>query len=86
MSSFNKYFYQNVGKKIRKYRTERGLTQEKLSEMLNLNLKYIGHVERFERKISNSTLIKLMELWQIQPEDFFKFNNKYNWENEKNKD
>ncbi len=44
--------YVNLGKNIRKYRSEKGLSQEKLSELLNVNSKFIGHVERVERYIS----------------------------------
>ncbi|MGM9993517.1 MAG: multiprotein-bridging factor 1 family protein [Candidatus Avigastranaerophilus sp.] len=44
--TFENDIYINLGKNIRKYRTERGLSQEKLSEMLDANLKFIGHVER----------------------------------------
>ena len=62
MSSFEDYFYKNIAKQVRKYRLERGYTQEKLSEILSKNLKYIGHIERCERKISNTMLIKLLEI------------------------
>jgi len=82
MSTFKKYFYRNIGKKIRYYREKNGLTQEKLAEILNYNEKYIGHVERCERYISNIALVKLLELWQIQPEDFYKFETKYPFEGE----
>ena len=77
MSNFEEYFYSNIGKKIRLYREQNGYTQEKLSEILDLNNKYIGHVERCERYISLKTVIKLLELWNIQPEEFFKFDKKY---------
>lgn len=80
MSSFEIYFYTNIAKKVRYYRKKNRLTQEQLSEMLGLNLKYIGHVERCERRISNTTLIKLFILLKIQPEEFYKFDNKYNFQ------
>ena len=76
MSSFSKYFYENVALKIRYYREKEGLTQEQLSEFLGKNLKYIGHVERCERYISMKMLIRLIEHWEIQPVDFFDFENK----------
>ncbi len=79
MSDFEKYFYKNIGQKIRFYRQQKGLTQEKLSEILDLNPKYIGHVERCERLISNKVLIKIFKLWHIQPEDFYKFDEKFHW-------
>ena len=73
MSSFEQYFYKKVGQKIKQYREERKLTQEQLSEILGLNYKYIGHIERCERKISTKILIKVMEFFQVQPKDFFNF-------------
>ena len=79
MSSFEDYFYKNLAKQVRKYRLERGYTQEKLSEILSKNLKYIGHIERCERKISNTMLIKLLEILKVQPVEFYSFNEQYKW-------
>lgn len=79
MSSFEEYFYKNIALQIRKYRIERGLTQEQLSEMLDKNEKYIGHIERYERKISNTTIIQLLDLWQLQPQVFYSFSDFYPW-------
>lgn len=56
MSSFEDYYYKNIAEQIRKYRLKNGLTQEELSDMLSKNLKYIGHIERCERKISNTVV------------------------------
>lgn len=81
MSSFEEYFYRNVAKQIRKYRIERKLTQEQLSEMLAKNIKYIGHIERCERQISTKILIKLLDILQIQPSEFYKFETSYDWRN-----
>ncbi len=79
MSSFESYFYRNIARKVKFYREKHGLTQEKLSEILGLNLKYIGHIERCERFVSNRTLIKLMELWKIPPKEFYDFDEEYLW-------
>ncbi len=79
MSSFEEYFYKNIASQIRKCRIERGLTQEQLSEMLDKNEKYIGHIERCERKISNTTIIQLLDLWQLQPQVFYNFSDFYTW-------
>ena len=73
MSSFEEYYYRNIAKQIRKYRLERQLSQEQLSEILCKNMKYIGHVERCERKISNTVLIKLLDILKLQPSEFFSF-------------
>lgn len=79
MSSFEDYFYKNIAIQVRKYRLERGYTQEQLSEMLSKNSKYIGHIERCERKISNTMLIKLLEILKVQPLEFYSFNEPYKW-------
>lgn len=79
MSSFEEYYYKNIGKKIRQYRLKLNYTQEGLSQLLGLNEKYIGHVERFERRISNKILASLLDTLKIQPSDFFDFEDKYDF-------
>lgn len=56
---FEKETYIKLGKNIRKYRLARNLSQEKLAELLGVNSKFIGHVERVERNISFRKLIHL---------------------------
>ncbi len=80
MSSFEDYYYKNIAEQIRKYRLKNGLTQEELSDMLSKNLKYIGHIERCERKISNTVIIKLLETLKIQPSEFYSFLQPYDWQ------
>ena len=80
MSSFEDYYYKNIAEQIRKYRLKNGLTQEELSDMLSKNLKYIGHIERCERKISNTVIIKLLETLKIQPSEFYFFLQPYDWQ------
>lgn len=43
---FEKQTYIMIGKNIKKYRLLRDLSQERLSELLEVNSKFIGHVER----------------------------------------
>lgn len=79
MSSYEDYYFRNIATQIRKYRIEKKLSQEQLSEMLGKNLKYIGHVERCERQISNKILIRLLDMWHLQPKEFFSFDSRYEW-------
>lgn len=79
MSRFSKHVYKQIGLKIRAYRQKFGYTQEELSELLGVNYKYIGHVERCERQISLKVLTKIMELFKIQPVEFFSFEDTYNF-------
>lgn len=69
MSTYEEKIYKNIGKNLRKYRILCGISQEKLSEMLGVNNKFIGHVERFERYISLKRLIKIAEILKIKLED-----------------
>lgn len=71
--SFEDDVYKNLGKNIRKYRLERNLSQEKLSDMLDANSKFVGHVERFERYISLKKLIQISEILNVPICELFKF-------------
>lgn len=57
--------YVKIGKNIKKFRLERNLSQEKLAELLGVNSKFIGHVERVERYISLRKLIHLSFVLKI---------------------
>ncbi len=58
----DKPVYVKIGKNIRKYRLLRGLSQEKLSEIISANEKFVGHVERAERTPSLKKLIKIAQI------------------------
>lgn len=69
MSIENYDNYLAIGQNIRKYRLEKGLSQEKLSELLDANSKFVGHVERMERKISLTKLIEISKILGVKLED-----------------
>lgn len=71
MSSLKEETYRMIGKNLRKYRQKVGISQEKLSEILDVNSKFIGHVERFERYISLKKLIEIAEYFKIPLKNFF---------------
>lgn len=48
-----------LGKRIREERTKLNLTQEQLAELVNVSTTYIGFVERGERSLTLSKLIKV---------------------------
>lgn len=70
---YEKEIYVNLGKNIKRYRLEKNLSQEKLSELLNANSKFIGHVERVERYISLKKLIQLSKILDVSLVSFFDF-------------
>lgn len=67
--------YINLGKNIRKYRLLKNLSQEKLSELLDTNSKFIGHIERVERYISLKKLIQLASILDVSLSSLFDFRN-----------
>ena len=71
MSSFEEETYRTIGRNLRKFRQANNISQEKLSEILDVNSKFIGHVERFERYISLKRLIELAEYFKIPVKNFF---------------
>ena len=60
-----------IGQRIRNYRTQKGLSQEKLAELAGCHPTYIGQLERGEKnatlesveKIASATDISLSELF-----------------------
>ena len=61
MSDINK----DVGFRIRTLRQEKGLSQEKLSELADLHRAYIGQIERGEKNIGLKNLEKIAKALQV---------------------
>lgn len=61
----DKELLQKVGERIRYFRIEAGLSQEKLSFECNLDRTYIGSVERGERNIAIINLNKLAKALNV---------------------
>lgn len=51
--------YIAMGRRIKKARKAKNLTQEQLAEMCDLSTAHIGHVERGTRALSLETLVKI---------------------------
>lgn len=64
-----------LGKKIKKIRIERGYTQEKLSEMINISQRALSSIEIGENFVSAETLDNLLSVLEITSEDLFSTNN-----------
>lgn len=71
MLSIQEETYRMIGRNVKKYRLASNISQEKLSEILDVNSKFIGHVERFERFISLKKLIEITEYFNVPVKNFF---------------
>ena len=60
-----------MGEAVRNFRKRAGLTQEGLAELVELNPKYIGEVERGEKIISIEALLRIARAVKIPIRDFF---------------
>ena len=61
--------HKKIGENVRKFRKQRGMTQEKLAEKANLHSVYISQVERADRAVTIETLLKITKALGIKLRD-----------------
>ncbi len=54
------------GTNVRKYRNDKGISQEKLAELSGLHRTYISDIERFRRSISLDNIQRLADALGIE--------------------
>lgn len=62
-----------LGKKIKYYRELKGLTQEKLAEMLDINCRSLSFIECGTNFVTAETLDKLCKTLDVTPKQLFDF-------------
>lgn len=68
--------YINIGKNIKKYRTENGLTQQALADKINKGINFVGKIEIAFSRPSLNTLIDISEALKISLKDLLDFKTK----------
>lgn len=63
-----------LGKNIARYRKAKGLTQNKLSDLLNVSREHLAKIETARRGISISLLFKMADILGVSEKDLFDFN------------
>lgn len=59
------------GTNLRKYRTKKGISQEKFAELCGLHRTYISDIERFQRSISLYNVQKIADALEIDAYKLF---------------
>jgi len=59
----------NFGKKLKKLRKYKKLTQEKLAELVNIDVRQVARIEACESLPSIPTLLKLCDVFSVTPND-----------------
>ncbi|MNC67268.1 HTH-type transcriptional regulator SinR [compost metagenome] len=62
-----------IGARIRAMRIDKGLSQEKLAELADLNASYVGKIERGEKNVTFRSLEKVTVALDVPVQDLFKY-------------
>lgn len=70
------YYYDIVRKNIRKYRKEKGFTQQKLADEADMSIDYLAEIESVKRRktFSLATLGRIADVLEVDIRDFFNNN------------
>ncbi|MCI9408727.1 MAG: helix-turn-helix transcriptional regulator [Oscillospiraceae bacterium] len=59
------------GTNVRRYRNEKGISQEKLAELSGLHRTYISDVERFQRSIALENIQRIADALEVETYKLF---------------
>ena len=63
----------NIGKRIKEIRKKRGLSQERLSELVDIEQNTLSYIETGNNFCSAETLDKIIKALEIEPQELFDF-------------
>lgn len=61
--------YEALGKRIRQYRKDKGLSQVKLAENAGISPSFLGHIERGSRKAGLETFVNIANAMDVRTDD-----------------
>ncbi len=71
MENKESQYYDIISKNIKKLRTAAKLSQEKMAENLCCSREFISRVENKKERVSLNMLLKIAELFNVNPSDLF---------------
>lgn len=66
-------YLKSLGKNIRNTRKSKGISQERLAELIGKSRNYIGMVERSEINTPTETIMEIAVALNVHPKTFFEF-------------
>ena len=64
--------YVKIGEKIRKYRKEKGISQEELAEKVGISVTHMSHIETANTKLSLPVFVSIAEALGLKLDDLLK--------------
>ncbi len=61
--------YVKIGEKIRNFRKAKGLSQEKLAEIVNISTTHLSHIETGNTKLSLPVFVDIAKALDVQTDD-----------------
>ena len=68
-----KKYLKSLGKNIRNTRKSKGISQERLAELIGKSRNYIGMVERSEINTPTETIMEIAVALNVHPKTFFEY-------------
>ncbi len=69
----NTKILENLGKKLKEIRKNKGLTQEQLAEKVSIHPTYVGKLESGKNNVSIKMLFKISRALKVKLSDIFEF-------------
>lgn len=66
-------FSKNIGLKIKFYRMEKGVSQAKFAEILNVHKNDVSEFETGKRNLTLKTILKIANALKVKPHNLFDF-------------
>ncbi len=61
--------YKAIGARVKNFRKERNLTQEKLAELIDVSVPYMSNIETGKKKLSMKVLVNLSSALDVTPDE-----------------
>lgn len=61
--------YEAIGARVKNFRKERNLTQEKLAELIDVSVPYMSNIETGKKKLSMKVLVNLSFVLNVTPDE-----------------